>query len=161
MIKILHVEDDADIREIAQLALGLSGDFEVVQSASGEEALLMVQAFIPDVLLLDVMMPGMTGRQTLERMREIPALEKTPAIFMTARAQNSEVEEGRVESLRRGVRHSDPAHADVSGIHLGGCLLRDKATAWAALETCGGGPAASPPIPNAKNAPCGARVPCS
>ncbi len=95
MIKILHVEDDADIREIAQLALGLSGDFEVVQSASGEEALLMVQAFIPDVLLLDVMMPGMTGRQTLERMREIPALEKTPAIFMTARAQNSEVEELR------------------------------------------------------------------
>ena len=86
MIKILHVEDDADIREIAQLALGLSGDFEVVQSASGEEALLMVQAFIPDVLLLDVMMPGMTGRQTLERMREIPALEKTP---------NSEVEELR------------------------------------------------------------------
>ena len=63
MIKILHVEDDADIREIAQLALGLSGDFEVVQSASGEEALLMVQAFIPDVL--------------------------------TARAQNSEVEELR------------------------------------------------------------------
>ncbi|KEJ94672.1 response regulator [Pseudosulfitobacter pseudonitzschiae] len=95
MIKILHVEDDADIREIAQLALGLSGDFEVVQSASGEEALLMVQAFVPDVLLLDVMMPGMTGRQTLERMRQIPALEKTPAIFMTARAQNSEVEELR------------------------------------------------------------------
>lgn len=95
MIKILHVEDDADIREIAQLALGLSGDFEVVQSASGEEALLMVQAFVPDVLLLDVMMPGMTGRQTLERMREMPALEKTPAIFMTARAQNSEVEELR------------------------------------------------------------------
>ena len=95
MIKILHVEDDADIREIAQLALGLSGDFEVVQSASGEEALLMVQAFIPDVLLLDVMMPGMTGRQTLERMREIPALEKTPAIFMTARAQPNELEELR------------------------------------------------------------------
>lgn len=95
MIKILHVEDDADIREIAQLALGLSDDFEVVQSASGEEALLVVQAFTPDVLLLDVMMPGMTGRQTLEKMRQIPALENTPAIFMTARAQNAEVEELR------------------------------------------------------------------
>ncbi|ASM74799.1 MULTISPECIES: response regulator [Roseobacteraceae] len=95
MIKLLHVEDDADIREIAQLALGLSGDFEVVQSASGEEALLVVKTFTPDVLLLDMMMPGMTGRQTLEQMRLIPALAETPVIFMTARAQNAEVEELR------------------------------------------------------------------
>lgn len=95
MIKLLHVEDDADIREIAHLSLGLSGDFEVVQSASGEEALVAVQDFTPDVLLLDMMMPGMTGRQTLERMRLMPELAETPVIFMTARAQNAEVEELR------------------------------------------------------------------
>ncbi|MBD3662600.1 response regulator [Sulfitobacter aestuariivivens] len=95
MIKILHVEDDADIREIAQLSLELSGEFELVQCESGEKALEAVNSFTPDVLLLDMMMPGMTGRQTLELMRQIPALSETPAIFMTARAQHAEIEELR------------------------------------------------------------------
>lgn len=93
MIKLLHVEDDADIREIAQMALDLSGDFHVVQCCSGEEALAKVETFTPDVMLLDMMMPGMTGRQTLEEMRENPAFAQVPAIFMTARAQHNEIEE--------------------------------------------------------------------
>jgi CheY-like chemotaxis protein len=93
VIKILHVEDDADIREIAEMALSLSGDFHVVQSESGEDALKMVQTLQPDVLLLDVMMPGMTGRQTLERMREVPCAAHIPAIFMTARAQQTDIDE--------------------------------------------------------------------
>ncbi|MGJ8546234.1 MAG: response regulator [Sulfitobacter sp.] len=95
MIKLLHVEDDADIREIAEMALSLSGEFELVQCESGEAALNKVQEFTPDVLLLDMMMPGMTGRQTLEKMREMPQLVDTPAIFMTARAQHGEIEEMR------------------------------------------------------------------
>lgn len=95
MIKLLHVEDDADIREIAKMALEISGEFEVVQCDCGEAALERVADFVPDVLLLDMMMPGMTGRQTLERMRENPALADVPAIFMTARAQNSELNELR------------------------------------------------------------------
>lgn len=93
MIKILHVEDDADIREIAHMALTLSGDFEVLQSASGEEALRQVEGFLPDVLLLDVMMPGMTGRETLEHMRKLPSTAHIPAIFMTARAQQTDIDE--------------------------------------------------------------------
>ena len=96
MIKLLHVEDDADIREIAQLALELSGDFELVQCESGELALEAINSFVPDILLLDMMMPGMTGRQTLEKMRLNPALADTPAIFMTARAQHAEIEELRL-----------------------------------------------------------------
>ena len=77
------------------MALELSGEFEVVQCDCGEAALERVVDFAPDVLLLDMMMPGMTGRQTLERMRENPALADVPAIFMTARAQNSELNELR------------------------------------------------------------------
>ncbi len=95
MIKLLHVEDDADIREIAKMALELSGDIEVVQCVSGEDALTVVQSFVPDVFLLDMMMPGMTGMQTLEKMREMPGLDQIPAIFMTARAQHAELEELR------------------------------------------------------------------
>lgn len=94
MIKLLHVEDDADIREIALMALDLSGEFEVLQCDSGEEALAQVAGYGPEVILLDMMMPGMTGRQTLERIREDhPSLAAVPAIFMTARAQHSEIEE--------------------------------------------------------------------
>lgn len=93
MIKLLHVEDDADIREIAKMALEMSGEFEVVQCMSGEEALATAPVFMPDVMLLDMMMPGMTGRQTLEKLREVDGLKDTPAIFMTARAQHAEIEE--------------------------------------------------------------------
>ncbi|EDQ06212.1 Phosphate regulon transcriptional regulatory protein PhoB [Sulfitobacter indolifex] len=95
MIKLLHVEDDADIREIALMALELSGDFDVVQCETGEAALKQVQSYTPDVILLDMMMPGMTGRQTLEKMREMDSLRDVPAIFMTARAQHNEIEELR------------------------------------------------------------------
>ncbi len=95
MIKILHVEDDADIREIAKMALELSGDFEVVQCDCGEAALRTAQDYMPDVLLLDMMMPGMTGRETLEKLRENPDFANVPAIFMTARAQPNELEELR------------------------------------------------------------------
>ncbi len=93
MIKLLHLEDDADIREIAELALDLSGEFELVQCSSGEEALTKILTFTPDVVLLDMMMPGMTGRQTLEKMREQPPFALVPAIFMTARTQLTEIEE--------------------------------------------------------------------
>ncbi len=93
MIRLLHVEDDADIREIALMALDLTGEFEVVQCSSGMEALATITSYTPDVVLLDMMMPGMTGRQTLEKMRETPALANVPAVFMTARAQHAEIDE--------------------------------------------------------------------
>tara|TARA_R110002094_G_scaffold116837_1_gene112668 strand:- start:417 stop:779 length:363 start_codon:yes stop_codon:yes gene_type:complete len=95
MIKLLHVEDDADIREIAQMSLDMTGEFEIVQCESGEDALKTVQGYTPDVILLDMMMPGMTGKQTLEHMRLMPHLADVPAIFMTARAQQSEQDELR------------------------------------------------------------------
>ncbi len=95
MIKLLHVEDDPDIREIAKMALELSGDFEVVQCECGEDALRRASNYVPDVLLLDMMMPGLTGRQTLEKLRENPAFQTVPAIFMTARAQPDELDELR------------------------------------------------------------------
>jgi len=93
MIKLLHVDDDADIREIALMALELFGEFEVLQCSSGAEAIEKAVAFGPDVFLLDMMMPNMTGRETLSHMRKEPSLAHVPAIFMTARAQVSEIDE--------------------------------------------------------------------
>ncbi|KIN79463.1 response regulator [Sulfitobacter mediterraneus] len=105
MINLLHVEDDADIREIAMMALGISGEFAIIQCESGDEALSEVENSTPDVILLDMMMPGMTGLQTLQHMRKMPHLAEVPAIFMTARTQQSDVDElramGNVEVITK------------------------------------------------------------
>ena len=89
--KVLYVEDDPDIREVAQLALELVGGLEVRMCASGEEAVAQAPGFAPDLLLLDVMMPGLDGPSTLARLREHPTLSSTPAVFMTAKVQPQEV----------------------------------------------------------------------
>ncbi len=91
MIKLLHVEDDPDILEIAMMALDISGEFEVKQCSDPKDALREAQDFAPDVLLLDLMMPGMSGDVLLGHLRELPGLETTTAIFMTARAQSHEI----------------------------------------------------------------------
>lgn len=85
MIKLLHVDDDADILELTKMSLELSDDFDVVSCSSGKDALHTVTHFLPDVFLLDVMMPGLNGPETLEKLRALPDLETVPAIFMTAR----------------------------------------------------------------------------
>ena len=89
--KILHVEDDADIREITYLALAEFGVFEVMQCANGMDAIKKAAKFAPDLLLLDVMMPDMDGPATLRALRQIPSLAETPAVFMTAKVQPDEV----------------------------------------------------------------------
>jgi two-component system, OmpR family, response regulator len=89
--RILFVEDDLDIQKIAKLALEALGGFSVLACASGSEALDAVAGFAPDLILLDVMMPGMDGPATLSALRRLPAAEKIPAVFMTARVQAHEL----------------------------------------------------------------------
>lgn len=90
-LKILHVEDDLDIQEIAKLSLETIGGFKVLQCASGKQALAEVLDFAPDLFLLDVMMPEMSGDMVLKKLRDLPGMKDTPAIFMTARAQKEAV----------------------------------------------------------------------
>ena len=93
--RILYVEDETDIRTIAQMALEAVGGFEVVACSSGAEAVAAAPSAGADLLLLDVMMPGMDGHTTLRRLRDIPATAQTPVIFMTAKVQPAEVEQHR------------------------------------------------------------------
>lgn len=91
-LHVLHVDDEPDIREVAALSLELDGDMSLTSAASGGEALDLLRGDLrPDVILLDVMMPELDGPGTLERLRELPGHERTPVIFMTARAQTSEL----------------------------------------------------------------------
>lgn len=89
--RILYVEDEPDIRTIAQVALESVGGFMVRICASGEEALRELDAFAPDLILLDVMMPGMDGPTTLKLLQEKPGFEQTPVVFMTAKVQPAEI----------------------------------------------------------------------
>lgn len=89
---ILHVEDDLDIQEITRLALETIGGFIVEQCSSGRDALERASSFSADLFLLDVMMPGMSGEETLKELRKQPEFKDTPAIFMTAKAQPEEVQ---------------------------------------------------------------------
>ena len=89
--KILLVEDDADIQTIARLALEMVGGFTVHVCSDGAQALAEAAGFAPDIILLDVMMPGMDGPTTLIELRKQPSLISTPVIFMTAKVQPSEI----------------------------------------------------------------------
>jgi len=77
------VDDDQEILFIAKMALESLGGYSVCTCSSGSEALDQAARFSPDLLLLDVMMPGMTGPETLAALRGIPALSETPAIYLT------------------------------------------------------------------------------
>lgn len=90
--RIVYVEDDIDIQAVARMALEVVGGFTVGIFSSGQEAIEGVAAFSPDIILLDVMMPGMNGPEVLKKLREQPLLKEIPVIFMTAKVQSKEVD---------------------------------------------------------------------
>jgi len=96
-MKILIIDDDADIRLIARLSLSRVGGMTVIEAAGGVEGVRTAQDENPDVILLDMMMPAMDGVQTLSALRSQPATATTPVIFLTAKAVGDEVE--RMTSL--------------------------------------------------------------
>ena len=90
-LKILQVEDEPDIREITALSFDLDTDVQLRAASSGVEALdVLAGGFVPDVILLDVMMPQLDGPSTLTRIRALPGHADTPVIFLTARTQARE-----------------------------------------------------------------------
>ena len=91
-MKILIIDDEADIRRIAHLALGRVGAMDVSEAQSGLEGLRKAEDTHPDAILLDVMMPGLDGPSTLAALRSNPATANIPVIFLTAKAMVSELE---------------------------------------------------------------------
>ncbi|PIV76141.1 MAG: hypothetical protein COW55_02690 [Rhodobacteraceae bacterium CG17_big_fil_post_rev_8_21_14_2_50_65_11] len=91
--RILHVDDDRDIRDIAMLSLQHVGGFEVLQCASGQEAMEKAAGFDPQLFLFDVMMPEMSGDDLWAEFQTVPALSDVPVIFMTAKVERQYVEE--------------------------------------------------------------------
>jgi CheY-like chemotaxis protein/HPt (histidine-containing phosphotransfer) domain-containing protein len=91
-LRVLHVDDEPDIREVVDISLGLDPKFETRGCGSGHEAIALAMDWPPDIILLDVMMPGMDGPATLARLRENAKTANIPVVFMTARAQTRELD---------------------------------------------------------------------
>jgi two-component system, OmpR family, response regulator len=91
--KVLLVDDDPNIRKLAKMSLERVGQWQVVVASSGAEALDIVSTVQPDLVLLDVMMPGLDGRTTLTELKNRPATAHLPVILMTAKVQINEHEE--------------------------------------------------------------------
>lgn len=92
--RVMYVEDEPDIQAVAKLALELVGGFTVKVCASGEEALREAEAFAPQMILLDVMMPGMDGYSVLARIKDSPVTRDIPVVFLTALADAGDEERG-------------------------------------------------------------------
>ncbi|WP_417414974.1 response regulator [Hoeflea sp.] len=92
MLKILYVDDEDDIREIAVMALELDSGIAARSCDSGAGALETATQWTPDLILLDVMMPDMDGPETLARLRQEPATSDIPVVFITARTQSEDIE---------------------------------------------------------------------
>lgn len=87
--RIMHIEDDPDIREITRMSLELIGDFDVIQFEGGDIALENLPDETPDMILLDVTMPVLDGVATLARLREIERYRNVAVLYVTANTDRS------------------------------------------------------------------------
>jgi CheY-like chemotaxis protein len=90
-LRVLHVDDEPDIRELVGISLALDSELSVKSCACGSDALIAALEWSPDIILMDVMMPVMDGPQTLSHLRERDKTAVIPVVFMTARAQTREI----------------------------------------------------------------------
>jgi CheY-like chemotaxis protein len=88
--RILIIDDEEDIRDVAALSLETVAGWEVVVASSGAQGLARAIEHQPDVILLDVMMPGMDGPTTFRELRRNPATARIPVLLLTAKVQSSD-----------------------------------------------------------------------
>lgn len=88
--RILVIDDDEDIQDVALVALEVVGGWEVITASSGEEGIDLAATKQPDAILLDVMMPDLDGIATLEQLKANPVTQAIPVIFLTAKVQSGD-----------------------------------------------------------------------
>ena len=93
MAKILIAEDERDIRDLVAFTLRFAGH-EVFAATNGEEAVEMAPKVNPDLVLMDVRMPRMTGYEACRIMKANPDLKDIPVVFLSAKGEESEIQQG-------------------------------------------------------------------
>ncbi|MBT8035996.1 MAG: response regulator [Verrucomicrobiae bacterium] len=89
--KILVVDDETAITQMLDLNLSATGNYEVLTTNESLKAKALAAEFLPDILLLDVVMPGLDGGDVLREIRSIPELSQVPAVMVTALVSNKEI----------------------------------------------------------------------
>lgn len=93
MAHILVAEDERDIRELINFTLTFAGH-QVTQAANGQEAVTLAQEVMPDLIMMDVRMPRLTGYEACRQMKQIDTIKDIPVVFLTAKGQDEEVSAG-------------------------------------------------------------------
>jgi CheY-like chemotaxis protein len=93
MTKILIAEDERDIRDLITFTLRFA-NYDVVAASNGEEAVTLARKEVPDLILMDVRMPRMTGYEACAAIKSEPNLKDIPVIFLSAKGQDSEIQAG-------------------------------------------------------------------
>ena len=92
--KILVVEDDEDIRNLVLFNLEMTGEYELLSSDNGEDALVLAQKHIPALVILDVMLPGIDGFEVCRQLKSNSTTRKIPIVMLTARSDDNDVVKG-------------------------------------------------------------------
>lgn len=92
--KILVAEDERDIRELISFSLQFSG-YQVTEALNGEDAVQKARQILPDLILLDVRMPKMTGYEACKVLKENESTKNIPIIFLSAKGQETEIQQGK------------------------------------------------------------------
>ncbi len=93
MAKILIAEDERDIRDLVAFTLRFAG-YEVFAATNGEEAVALASQVNPDLILMDVRMPRMTGYEACKLLKGNPDLKDIPIVFLSAKGQETEIQQG-------------------------------------------------------------------
>jgi DNA-binding response OmpR family regulator len=93
MANILIAEDERDIRDLITFTLKMVGH-EVIATSNGEEAVMQAKELLPDLILLDVRMPRMTGIEACVKLKDYDTTRDIPVVFLSAKGQESEVQSG-------------------------------------------------------------------
>lgn len=88
--RILIIDDEDDIREVAAMSLESVAGWEVIMASSGAQGLVRASEYLPDAILLDVMMPGMDGPTTFRELRKNPRTARIPVLLLTAKVQSTD-----------------------------------------------------------------------
>lgn len=94
MARILIAEDERDIRDLIEISLTLFAKHEVIKAANGAEAVELAPKVMPDLIMMDIRMPRMTGYEACKAMKQIDGVKDIPVVFLSAKGQDTEIEAG-------------------------------------------------------------------
>ena len=106
--RLLLIDDEDDVREVAQLSLELVGRWDVIAARSGQEGLARAEADQPDAILLDIMMPVMDGANTYKRLQANPKTQSIPVVLFTSKVIDAQGDERDLQHIAVVSKPFDP-----------------------------------------------------